>query len=118
MRYMISEEKLHSKYCAEIESPEFALLGEYERGFSDGLKASMALSEPTYGEWIDRNDRLPEQFQRVLIRRRRGYGQLYWDNIGIDLGHEVIQNRHGDITHWMPLPEPPKEVRDDGTVSQ
>lgn len=26
-----------------------------------------------------------------------------------DLGHEVIQNRHGDITHWMPLPEPPKE---------
>ena len=24
----------------------------------------------------------------------------------------------GLVTHWMPLPEPPKEVRDDGTVSK
>ena len=109
MRYMISEEKLHSKYCAEIEFAEFARKNEYNRGFSDGLKAAMALSEPTYGEWIDRNDRLPEQFQRVLIRSRRRYGQLYWDNIVIDLGHEVIQNRNGDITHWMPLPDTPAQ---------
>lgn len=62
-----------------------------------------------YGQWVSVKDRLPEQFQRVLICRRRRYGQLYWDNVVIDLGHEVIQNRHGDITHWMPLPEPPKK---------
>lgn len=22
-------------------------------------------------------------------------------------------DRHGDITHWMPLPEPPEEVKDE-----
>lgn len=62
--------------------------------------------------WISVKDRLPEQTARCLVAR--------WDSVTktpfIDiLWHEngVWWNRqHGGnyaVTHWMPLPEPPKE---------
>lgn len=55
--------------------------------------------------WISVNDRLPRDDERVL---------LYRDNmdefsISVVYGWSVINKaRERGITHWMPLPEPPK----------
>ena len=70
-------------------------------------------------EWISVKDRLPERNKLVLVRAvstARG-GNItfvgaydgFWflqtaaDTIGLTIQY--------DITHWMPLPEPPKEYR-------
>jgi hypothetical protein len=69
-------------------------------------------------EWVDVNDRLPQLKDDSVL--------VYFDNGGIDMVH--IEDYFGDITsgvidgkqtytkwylsqgvtHWMPLPEPPK----------
>ena len=55
------------------------------------------------GEWISVKDRLPEREQLVLAY-----------NVGMCESKEDMRICHGwsaskIATHWMPLPEPPKE---------
>lgn len=61
-------------------------------------------------DWISVKDRLPEKYERVIVVNSCGYvsdGCLYNGN------NFVLRGTFGDtinfITHWMPLPEPPKE---------
>jgi len=62
-------------------------------------------------EWIEVKDRLPEEDQRVI----------YWfEHTGVHYG-KFTMTEHGacfygpggwltdDVTHWMPLPDPPKK---------
>ncbi len=73
-------------------------------------------------EWINVLDKLPEDFQDVLVTD----GEKCWvaqtfDNIDIFLASHPDHNRyprneygapfttHAKPTHWMPLPNPPKE---------
>ncbi len=53
-------------------------------------------------EWISVEDRLPDRDQKILCHEPLVINGLYdWD------GASLID--HGpDVTHWMPLPEPPK----------
>lgn len=60
-------------------------------------------------EWISVKDRLPEQGQEVLTYYNLiAQGMYYVDQYP----NEMTEN--GDIvkelTHWMPLPEPPKDI--------
>ena len=53
-------------------------------------------------EWISVNDRLPDKAMWCLV----------WD--GLDVEKEYFYDDHfafGDITHWMPLPEPPESEK-------
>ena len=68
------------------------------------------LSKP---EWIPVTERLPEEGKFVLV-----YGDLYsnkHDGGVIAVSKRIDWNywqgfgRERNITHWMPLPEPPKE---------
>lgn len=68
-----------------------------------------ALREQEQREWISVEERLPEDYERVLV---------YLDeNIGVVLHTDtdrITQNKKwvrwpGNVTHWMPLPMPPKE---------
>ena len=58
-------------------------------------------------EWISVKDRLPESGKRVLACD--DFGKIFFSKwlggVGcwIDEKHNV-----GHVTHWMPLPEPPK----------
>lgn len=63
-------------------------------------------------EWISVEDRLPEGMGTVLIAHNGGvsfgwFNGAYWTR-GAATKHKPIKT----VTHWMPLPEPPKEVDD------
>lgn len=64
-------------------------------------------------EWISVKDRLPEQGKRYLVNRYDGVTKTYFTDILWHDAHDLWWNRlySGDykVTHWMPLPEPPKE---------
>lgn len=73
---------------------------------------------PTIGGWISVQDRLPEERGRYLCwfgKNTLCVGAdiaTYlpeWHGFGILETDTVLQN----ITHWMPLPEPPEEVSRD-----
>lgn len=86
-----------------------ALAREY---YSQGLKeeavpvrAIKNIPPADVGRWISVDERLPEDDHTVLVwshRNSKEYFNVY------DHGKWVIMETE-DITHWMPLPEPPKE---------
>lgn len=63
-------------------------------------------------EWISVNEKLPEHGQFVLVFVREGIMTVVRADVSKcnyifmtqDLRHQVFK-----VTHWMPLPEPPKE---------
>ena len=87
----------------------------------DGWKPDMMVSEiwsvineaPTVGEWISVKDRLPENGQWVLCKCRAEIYEVLRNDFGSwyhDINHTYMS---GFVTHWMPLPEPPKEEKED-----
>lgn len=73
-------------------------------------------------QWISVKDRMPEQAGCYLVYRQHFYGWgipgqitvCYWDGIDwfddyVDAeGYELPED---SVSHWMPLPDPPKEVK-------
>lgn len=63
-------------------------------------------------EWISMKDELPEKGVKVLLYTRYGYQAIgarsrsFYDEYSM-VGHPAM--RTTEISHWMPLPEPPKE---------
>lgn len=89
---------------------------EIEQAFREGLEAGRP-------KWIPVDDRLPEYDKTVLVINDDGYmhtairteRSIELDNWQIKFGAYPCDNdcwdrdEQGTITHWMPLPEPPKE---------
>jgi len=66
-------------------------------------------------EWISVDERLPKDKQMCLV-----YGTVYYvpdeqsKEIMVTKFYEefgFVEQIHANITHWMPLPEPPKMKR-------
>ena len=69
----------------------------------------------TVQEWISVKDRLPEDDSDVLAYSRNGEeGRIYPANYAKGVWFDCIFNTPatGTTTHWMPIPEPPKEVEE------
>lgn len=59
-------------------------------------------------EWISVNDRLPEPGEDVLVCNH--WGDIDTDMVWINPdGKTEFYFDKTNVTHWMPLPEPPKE---------
>ena len=72
-------------------------------------------------EWISVKDRLPEAFDEVIVyfngfisiawreteKRKNGIVGWHWDS-QMHYPESLV-----NVTHWMPLPEPPKETHND-----
>ena len=58
-------------------------------------------------EWVSVNDRLPEENVPVLVWESQGfaYVDIYKDGVWV-IGTPNLSK----LTHWMPIPDPPKEV--------
>ena len=72
---------------------------------------------PTVNDWISVNDRMPDNGQDVLVyiddkEESRITGCNYDNGVWYDcvMNCEIVIP---NITHWMPIPEPPKEDDDD-----
>lgn len=67
----------------------------------------------TVQEWIPVKDRLPEEKVDCIVHYKHAYcdNDDYWA-IGICFydGEKFLFDPAYKVTHWMPLPEPPKEV--------
>jgi hypothetical protein len=64
-------------------------------------------------EWISVKDRLPEKDFKVLCFYSNQYIDVleYWyDEKEIPVFFNPPLHSVNDVTHWMPLPEPPKEL--------
>ena len=60
-------------------------------------------------EWISVKDRLPESGKEgVLIGLRWGEVDIGWCEDGRWDSEFVNEYEDGEVTHWMPLPQPPK----------
>lgn len=71
----------------------------------------LAPEEVQQRRWIPVEERLPEEKQRVIVRCERvgtSVGWILWGNWMTDIGPGA-----GKVTHWMPLPQPPKEENKD-----
>lgn len=70
----------------------------------------------TVQKWIDVNERMPEQGQKVLIYRPFSHEEPHGDpnfKIATYCGEGIWINSHfeHEITHWMPLLNPSKEQK-------
>ena len=59
-------------------------------------------------EWISIQDDLPKDYKRVLIYSWLVLSCTAWREEDTFF-HGDNQNRFVGVTHWMPLPEPPKD---------
>lgn len=80
---------------------------DLKMAFEDGYQAGVEAAQP---KWISVEDRLPEEGETVLCYYES-------DLMGVCTRlHEIWEDSYGywesddAITHWMPMPEPPKEV--------
>ena len=63
----------------------------------------------TVQEWISVDDRLPESGKEgVLIALRWGEVDIGWCEDGRWSSEFINEYEDGEVTHWMPLPQPPK----------
>lgn len=63
-------------------------------------------------EWISVEDKLPEEGETVLICTKGGYvtqAYLFTDIAEQSFLETYINNQFFDVTHWQPLPTPPKK---------
>lgn len=82
------------------EATEQSYRNGYEKGYADAL-----------GGWISVKERLPDEDVQVLVylHSDRSYTTMDTDRL---LNGKWVRLRWGafDVTHWMPLPEAPKET--------
>lgn len=76
----------------------------------DVLESAADMLEQDAQGWISVKDRMPE-YGRYLVTVVRDDGAVAVHTATYnDLGWWMHSNA-GEITHWMPLPEPPKEEK-------
>ena len=66
-------------------------------------------SAPTVGGWISVKDRFPNEDSFVLVCNKEGSVFEDWFKFGAWQAYAGLP----EITHWMPLPKPPKEANMD-----
>lgn len=69
-------------------------------------------------EWISVKDKLPKKNEWVLVYVEDEYNEKkfhvgFWEGGSFEIGHQPLDyygSRYcGSVTHWMPLPEQPKD---------
>ena len=81
--------------------------------FPDRFADHLIANGVTMQEWISVDDRLPEEKVNCIVHYKHAYcdNDDYWA-IGICFydGEKFQIGLAYKVTHWMPLPQPPKEA--------
>ena len=93
-----------------IDADELLRRYDEEHEGEPGRARKLIEEAPTVSGWIRVKDRLPENDNPVLTWESQGFA--YVDNYRKEekwRKWQIGDCYGGIITHWMPLPEPPKE---------
>ena len=79
-------------------------------GTSEEIADHLIDNGVTVQEWISVDDRLPEDQEEVLVctRSKNGIRNIDKGYMAID---RFIHRGCAEVTHWMPLPHLPKDVK-------
>ncbi|EEH6229432.1 DUF551 domain-containing protein [Salmonella enterica] len=78
--------------------------------FYEALKVAMRNSPVTPDGWISCSERTPNDAQWCVVNTKYGYYVQCWSEGQGWLGDD-ISIPECDVINWMPLPEPPQEVK-------
>lgn len=84
------------------------------QAYKNGYEAGYAAGEIDFApKWIPVTVRLPEKFGEYLVVVKKETGEVYSDYADYDLFQQrwttgLYFEIGSCVTHWMPLPEPPK----------
>lgn len=95
--------------------------GENEYIYDTNAVLDSIDDQPTVSRWIPVTERLPEEWEPVLVLTRshpdaEGFVQtaVYIGNPGywrVTWNHCMLE--YNTVTHWMPLPEPPADEKEE-----
>lgn len=119
---MADKLKLVDQYAIMLLEPDPNAYSEewnadYERGFSDAIDKALELptiEAETDNGWINVKDRLPDDKGRYLICTESRRDEIaYYQPIGDKFSDyepfwQGSSCRFTSVTHWQPLPKPPK----------
>lgn len=84
-------------------------VGGCARHWAEVIADGLIANGVTVQEWISVDDRLPENGKEgVLIALRWREVDIGWCEDGRWDSEFVNEYEDGEVTHWMPLPQPPK----------
>ncbi len=105
---LLGEDTCHRDGCydCDYDGDRNACIEYLKTSMADHLIANGA----TFQKWIPVSERLPENGDVVICFIKNGeQDMLQWDTFeNTWVGKQWTYKRHA-VTHWMPLPEPPKE---------
>ena len=85
------------------------VFGEEGENCGDKMIADHLLANGvTVQEWIPVSERLPQHGDIVLCNTRYRYEVLQWDGRANRWVNNFMNPKKEYVTHWMPLPTPPK----------
>lgn len=114
----------HLRECAKYDKAENTfeeaadaieeLYREYESVSKDLVESVELCRKLKKPKWIPVTERLPDTPGEYMV----AYHPCYWDRVsdGIEVGLDSFRGKtswakkkYQRVTHWMPLPQPPKE---------
>ena len=102
-------ELLGNIYLPIMAGPD--VIGEYRIPYKlkEEIADHLITNGVTVQEWISVKDGLPKNGKEgVLIALRWGEVDIGWCEDGRWDSEFVNEYEDGEVTHWMPLPQPPK----------
>ena len=85
----------------------------FQKGFIKKIATHLIANGVTVQEWISVDDRLPEAGGYVVcIAKRNPFSRFMPMVARIEKNgwvNPITEQYISEVTHWMPLPEPPKE---------
>ena len=93
--------------CSQVNS-----LSLYKRDLMRKAADAIEALQAQIPQWISVEEALPNKPGRYLciVKSRIWESELYTDFLGFDHGFFHDSGIADNVTHWMPLPEPPKGV--------
>ena len=108
---------MRDKLIELISSVEYGYSGSkigknFQRGFIERIADHLIANGVTLQQWIPVSERLPTDSKAVLVYapRNRNIFECFHRSDGYwEIASYTFGILHDDVTHWMPLPEMPKE---------
>ena len=84
----------------------------FQKGFIEKIATHLVANGVTVQEWISVKDRLPEEKGRYLTANKRCGDKIVVFDLWFGGGFWYVEEEDDvfdfEVTHWMPMPEPPK----------